>query len=53
MSHVDGLRQQLMREPLPLGKLRIADKPFEQLGFDDFELLGYQHHPPIKFAVAV
>src|SRR5690606_26288047 len=27
-NHVDGLREQLTRDPLPLPKLRIADKPF-------------------------
>jgi thymidylate synthase len=52
-DHVAGLREQLEREPRPLPKLVIADKPFEQLGFDDFELQGYDPHPPIKFKVAV
>lgn len=52
-SHVPGLREQLEREPLPLPELRIADKPFEELAFEDFELVGYEHHPPIRFRVAV
>lgn len=52
-SHVPGLREQLEREPLPLPTLTIADKPFDELTFEDFELVGYQHHPPIRFKVAV
>ena len=52
-GHVEGLREQLTRTPKPLPELIIADKPFEQLGFDDFELRGYAHHPAIKFKVAV
>jgi thymidylate synthase len=31
----------------------LADKPMFELGFDDIALDGYQHHPFIKFAVAV
>lgn len=52
-NHVDGLKEQLKRECLPLPTLNIANKPFSELGFDDFELVNYQHHAPIKFEVAV
>lgn len=52
-NHVDGLRIQLQRDPLPLPRIRIAKKPLFELGFDDIVLEGYQHHPFIKFAVAV
>ena len=52
-DHVQGLRDQLERDPLPLPRLEIADKPFEQLTFDDFTLEGYACHPPISFKVAV
>ena len=38
---------------LPLSRLRIADKPLDQLRFEDFELVGYQSHDAIKFKVAV
>ena len=53
VNHVDGLKEQLEREPMDLPELRIADKPFWDIKFDDFELLNYNHHPPIKFEVAV
>lgn len=52
-DHVAGLHKQLEREPGPLPKLIIAAKPFEELVFDDFELQGYEPHPPISFKVAV
>ena len=52
-DHVPGLREQLTREPRPLPKLVIADKPFDELTYDDFTLEGYDPHGPIKFKVAV
>ena len=53
LNHVDGVKQQLEREPLPLPTLRLADKPVLEQRFEDIGLDGYQHHPFIKFAVAV
>lgn len=52
-DHLEGLKEQLKREPLPLPQLKIAKKPINELTFEDFELLNYQHHPKIKFEVAV
>lgn len=52
-DHVEGLKAQLQREPLPLPRLIIAKKPFDMLTFEDFELVGYKCHEPIKFKVAV
>tara|TARA_B100001094_G_scaffold327665_1_gene386372 strand:+ start:4093 stop:4911 length:819 start_codon:yes stop_codon:yes gene_type:complete len=52
-NHIDGLKLQLEREPLPLPQLKITQKPFWNLNFDDFELKNYKHHPVIKFPVAV
>jgi thymidylate synthase len=52
-DHLEGLKEQLKREPLPLPKLIIARKPIDQLEFDDFELINYQYHDKIKFEVAV
>ena len=53
VDHVDGLKEQLKREPLKLPKLKINKKPFWELTFEDFELINYKHHPVIKFPVAV
>ena len=52
-NHIDGVQEQLSREPLPLPQLRVAKKPFDQIEFEDIELLGYEHHPFIRFEVAV
>lgn len=52
-NHIDGMREQLTREPKPLPTLEIADKPVDQLELDDFELKNYDPYPPIKFEVAV
>lgn len=52
-DHVEGVLRQLERRPLPLPQLRIARKPFDELTFEDFELLGYESHEAIKFNVAV
>lgn len=52
-DHLEGLKEQIKREPLPLSKLKIAKKPIDELTFDDFELINYQHHDKIKFEVAV
>ena len=53
MNHIDGLKEQLEREPMDLPNLTIAKKPFWDLEFDDFTLENYNHHPAIKFEVAV
>ncbi|MEZ4366578.1 MAG: thymidylate synthase [Kofleriaceae bacterium] len=52
-NHVDGLRLQIEREPLPLPKLRLAKKPTLEMTFDDVALEDYMHHPFIKFPIAV
>lgn len=53
VNHVDGLKEQLKREPRELPTLEIAKKPVDELTFDDFKLHGYDPDPVIKFEVAV
>ncbi|MER3523281.1 MAG: thymidylate synthase [Ignavibacteria bacterium] len=53
VNHIEGLKEQLTRKPLPLPRLEIARKPIDELRFEDFTLIGYQCHEPIKFEVAV
>ena len=53
LNHVEGLQEQLKREPKKLPQLKLAKKPFWDLTFEDFELLDYEHDPFIKFKVAV
>lgn len=52
-NHIPGLKLQLEREPKPLPRIKIADKPLFELKFEDLTLENYQHHPAIKFEVAV
>lgn len=53
LNHIEGLQEQLKRECLPLPALRIEDKPFWDLKFENFKLGNYQSHPAIKFKIAV
>lgn len=54
-NHVDQAREQLSREPRPLPTLRLLRKPDSIDGYtiDDFDVQGYDPHPPIKADVAV
>jgi thymidylate synthase len=52
-NHVEGLKKQLQREPHKLPTLEIANKPFWDLTFEDFQLKDYTHDKFIKFKVAV
>ena len=53
LNHLEGLKRQLERDPLPRPTVVVADKPVAELTFEDIELRDYEHHPFIKFAVAV
>jgi len=52
-DHLEGLKEQLKRKPLPLAQLKIAKKPIDELHFEDFELIDYQYQDKIRFEVAV
>jgi len=55
LNQVEGVTEQLKREPRPLPRLVIKRKPDSifQYRFEDFEIEGYDPHPPIKYPVAV
>lgn len=59
LNHVDGVRVQLEREPLPLPTVLIkkdvdlSAPGAMTLGPEDIELVGYRHHAFIKFPIAV
>ncbi len=53
LNHLDGIREQLMRTPGALPQIKIAQKPFFDLKYDDFELLNYHPQEKITFAIAV
>jgi thymidylate synthase len=52
LDHVPGLLTQLTRETLPRPEIRVAKKPIDDLAFEDVELLDYDSHPGLRFAVA-
>ena len=51
-DHVPGLLEQLAREPLERPRVEIADKPLDELEFDDVRLSGYRSAEGLDFAVA-
>jgi thymidylate synthase len=54
-NHREQVALQLSRAPLAYPTLSIKRRPASifDYEFEDFEVLGYQHHPPIKAPVAV
>lgn len=54
-NHAEQVAEQLGREPYPFPSLRIKRRPADLFGYEleDFEVVGYQHHPAIKAPVAV
>ena len=53
-NHRDQVAEQLTRDPYPYPTLamRRAESIFDY-AYEDFELVGYEHHPAIRGAVAV
>ena len=54
-NHLEQVKLQLTREPLPLPKLLLnpAIKNIDDFTFDDIRVVGYESHPAIKGDVAV
>ncbi|WP_120493075.1 thymidylate synthase [Microbacterium phyllosphaerae] len=54
-NHLDQVREQLSRDAYPYPSLRFARKPDSifDYAYDDFIVEDYQHHAPIRAAVAV
>jgi thymidylate synthase len=54
-NHMDQVLKQLAREPYEYPQLKITRKPESIFDYtlDDFEVVGYQHHPTIKAPIAV
>lgn len=55
LNHLEQARQQLARKPYPPPRMRLNPRigSVFDFKFEDFELLDYQSHPPIKAEVAV
>ena len=54
-NHVEQVRTQLARTPYPYPTLHIKRRPASifDYAYEDFEVVDYQHHAPIKAPVAV
>lgn len=54
-NHLDQVKEQLTREPRAIPQLKIKGDQKELWDFEikDFELVGYDPHPPIKAPIAV
>mmetsp|Transcript_26812 Transcript_26812/g.39676 ORF Transcript_26812/g.39676 Transcript_26812/m.39676 type:complete len:486 (+) Transcript_26812:105-1562(+) len=55
LNHVDALKEQLKRKPRAFPKLKInpEKKDIDSFCFEDFEVIGYKPHKPIKMKMAV
>ena len=55
LNQIEGVQEQLKREPRPLPRLTIKRRPasISEYRFEDFEITGYDPHPAIKYPVAV
>lgn len=54
-NHVEQVTEQLTREPYAAPQLKITSAPESifDYAYEDFEIVGYEHHPAIKAPVAV
>ncbi len=54
-NHLEQVELQLSREPYPLPQMKLNPTVTDLFDFtyDDFELVGYEHHPHIRASVAV
>ena len=51
LNQIDGVKEQLTREPYPLPTLVMVTNPelkFDEYVYDNFKLVNYQSHPTIK-----
>lgn len=54
-NQIKDVREQLKREPLQLPKLKFINvrDNIEDYQVSDFELVGYECHPPIKYKISI
>ena len=54
-NHFEQVQEQLSRKPYAPPQLKIRRRPpsIFDYAYEDFEIVGYQHHPAIKAPVAV
>jgi len=54
-NHFEQMRQQVKRTPRPFPEMKLNPKvkKIDDFKFEDFELVGYDPHPPIKGEITV
>jgi thymidylate synthase len=55
LNQIDGVKEQLTREPFSLPNVRLSDKEFNDVSeytLDDIILENYQSHPKIYFPLS-
>jgi thymidylate synthase len=54
-NHFEQVQTQLSRTPFAYPRMQIKRRPASlfDYAYEDFELVGYEHHPAIKAVVAV
>jgi thymidylate synthase len=52
LDHVPGLLKQTNREAFSSPSIEIADKPFDELEYEDVKLKNYESHEGIEFGIA-
>jgi thymidylate synthase len=54
-NHIEGAKEQLKRDPLPLPTMKLNPevKDIFSFNYEDFSLEEYEAHPHIKFKIAV
>jgi len=55
LNHLEQVQEQLSRRPFPLPRMQLNPECHDlfEFRFEDFELLNYQCHPPIRAPIAV
>lgn len=55
LNHIDQTKLQLKRKPYKLPEMKINPKVknIDKFKFEDFKLVGYKSHPPIKAPISV
>jgi len=57
MNHIEQAHLQLSRKPLPFPVVEVSEsiknKTFDEITLDDFDVIGYLHHPSIRAPMAV
>jgi len=52
-DHLSVIKQQIEKKPYPLPKIKISGGPWDNHKFEDFQLIEYKSHEPLRARVAI